>query len=147
MKIEIDLGPRKLGLRIALVRKAASAVLGDLDLADAALSVSFVGQDRIRELNRQWLGKDRATNVLSFSMREGQAGPNAEMLGDVVIGEDWAMDRASKTGTVPADEALYLLIHGILHLAGYDHEKGKDGRKMRALQERLFGKYKGCLTP
>jgi len=70
-----------------------------------------------------------------------------DLLGDVIVSVDRALDRSRREGTDPLDEIAYLLIHGILHLLGYDHERGADGREMRRLQETIFERYAGSLGP
>lgn len=95
----------------------------------------------IREINRDWLGKDRPTNVISFAMQEGEgAGVQADLLGDVVISAETAARDAAEAG-VPFEQELYfLLMHGILHLLGYDHERGTaaDAQRMEAREQELF---------
>ena len=130
----------------ARVRRLVASVLKELGHRETEISISFVEDEEIRGLNRDHLGRDRATNVLSFSMREGEwSEVNANLLGDVVVSVDRALARSKRVGTDPTDEIAYLLIHGILHLTGYDHEGGADGRRMRKLQEDLFTRHKGSL--
>lgn len=77
----------------------------------------------IQALNRQYRGKDSPTNVLAFSMREGDfGGVTPTLLGDVVLSLDTVAREAEAAGQTPADRLTQLLIHGILHLVGFDHE-------------------------
>lgn len=95
----------------------------------------------IRELNRDWLGKDRPTNVISFAMQEGEGvGVQADLLGDVVISIETAARDAAETGAQVEQELYFLLLHGILHLLGYDHERGTaaEARHMEARERELF---------
>lgn len=105
--------------------------------------------ERIQELNRDYLGREKATNVISFSQTEGEfGGVEPGMLGDVVISTDTAARQAEKSGNLVEEETAYLLIHGVLHLLGYDHEQDKSGAKaMRRLQNRLFERYGNLLNP
>lgn len=106
---------------------------------DAELSIVVVDDDEIRELNREYLGKDRPTNVISFSMQEGE-GMDTSMLGDVVISADTAARDAEEGGASFESELYFLLLHGILHLCGYDHERGsdEDARLMEAKEREVF---------
>jgi probable rRNA maturation factor len=103
--------------------------------------VAIVGDRTIRILNRDYLQKDRPTNVISFSMQEGEyAAINPEMLGDIVISADTAA-REAEEGGIPFEERLvFLLLHGILHLTGYDHERSgeEEARRMEAKEQELF---------
>lgn len=131
------------------MRKLATRVLRSQNFADAELSVSLVSDAEIRDLNREHLGRDRATNVISFPLTEGEfGGVNPGVLGDVVVSTDTARRQAEKSGNTTESETAYLLIHGILHLIGYDHERDKSGaRAMRRLQDRLFEEHGGLLDP
>lgn len=102
--------------------------------SDAAeLSVSIVGDRSIRKLNRDYLGKDRPTNVISFSLLEGDSGliPASEALGDVVISADTAAREAAEAGITYPERLFFLLMHGILHLCGYDHERSGEAEAHR----------------
>lgn len=89
------------------------------------LSVVIVDDAGIRALNRDYLGKDRPTNVISFAMQEGEgAGVAPQLLGDVVISAETAARDAAEAGQPFESELYFLLLHGILHLRGYDHERG-----------------------
>ncbi len=109
-----------------------------MGFTDSELSVTIVGDRTMRRLNREYRGVDRATNVLSFSMSEGDfPGLNPQLLGDVVVSAD-TVDREAREEGLAFDEKLgFLLVHGILHLAGYDHERSGEvearrmGRKQR----------------
>lgn len=79
--------------------------------------------DEIRRLHREYFGEDTPTNVISFAQREGDfADVEPQMLGDVVISYDTARRDAEEAGGDPGEEVAYLLLHGVLHLLGYDHE-------------------------
>lgn len=104
------------------------------------VSIIFTDDSEIHELNRDYRGKDKPTDVLSFSMREG-GHPSETMLGDLVISVDTAKVQAKKYGVSFRDEIRRLLIHGTLHLLGYDHENVSkaEAQKMRRLERRLYG--------
>ncbi len=112
-----------------------------MGLPDSELSVSIVGDRSIRRINRQYLGKDRPTNVISFSMHEGDFGElNPEILGDVIISADTAFREAEEGGMTFESRLVFLLLHGILHLSGYDHERSgpDEARRMEKKEKTLF---------
>ena len=81
----------------------------------------------IQEVNRDYLGKDRPTNVISFAMQEGEGGGvQPDLLGDVVISAETAARDACEAKSTFESELYFLLLHGILHLLGYDHERGTE---------------------
>lgn len=91
----------------------------------------------MRTLNRQYRGKDRTTDVLSFSLREGlfdNVQPN--MLGDIVISVPTAVRQAFDAGLTLQQELERLLVHGLLHLVGYDHERGAAHARSMQMKER-----------
>lgn len=95
----------------------------------------------LRSLNRQFRGKDRATDVLSFpaSSQTFKSGRGNKFAGDIAISADIAADNAARLGHSPADEMKILALHGILHLAGFDHERdnGEMARKEAKLRRAL----------
>jgi probable rRNA maturation factor len=122
------------------LRRRAQRVLSASGCDDAELSVWLCDDQEIRELHRQYLGQDTPTNVISFSQREGEFGElEPEMLGDVVISFETARREAVAAGQSLDDYLAYLLIHGVLHLLGYDHEGENANRapQMEARQNEL----------
>ncbi len=114
------------------------------DVDRCQLSVSFVGAEEIRELNREYRAVDRATDVLSFPQFEDlmteipQAGEIC--LGDVVICRDKAEEQAKEFGHSFERELLYLFTHSVLHLLGYDHMEEDEKKLMRAEEEKIMEK-------
>lgn len=132
------------GLRM-LIRRCCHAVLELEKFPDSAeISVSFVDNEQIREMNRQYRDKDSATDVLSFPMGEdGKYDENhetgAKILGDIVISMPRALEQAHTYGHSLEREVGYLTAHSMLHLLGYDHEKGGlDRVRMREKEERVM---------
>jgi probable rRNA maturation factor len=128
------------------VASVASATLESVGRAGASLTVAFVRDRRIRDLNRDYRGKDRATDVLSFPTDDGRAGhaggefngvdPHSTgHIGDVIISTDAALRQAQEAGHSLAREVSELVIHGTLHLCRYDHEA--DRGEMNRLELRL----------
>jgi len=122
----------------------AARAISALHIENAELSVVIVDNDEIRELNRTYLEKDRPTNVISFPQQEGD-GPLGEHLGDVVISAEKAAQEAQDAGMSLEERMLELLVHGICHLTGYDHERGteEEAREMEEAEERLIGEIRG----
>ena len=117
-------------------------MLAEIEVPDAELSISFVDDTQIQELNRHYLGRNRPTNVLAFSMREGEfPSLHPQVLGDVVISVDTAHRQSNRFGLTDMETIILLMIHGILHLLGYDHEGTKKGaREMALIQKELLMK-------
>ncbi len=99
------------------------------------LTVVFVGPRKMRALNRRYRNRDCATDVLSFSYGE-EIVEGRPCLGEVVIAPHIAWENAEQFGQEPASEVVRLLVHGILHLLGHDHES--DGGEMNRIQRRLL---------
>jgi probable rRNA maturation factor len=120
-------------------------ILELLGCGERELSLLFVDDERIRTINRDYLRRDRPTNVIAFSLSEGSFGQvNPGILGDVVVSVETAGREASAAGIPVGDAVLNLVIHGILHLTGYDHEgTGGRARVMSAVQEAIFLEIRG----
>lgn len=130
------------------LKRDAIALMKASGLPDCELSLTLTSDASIRALNRDYRGKDRATDVLSFSQIEERDGappdPRAVRniegmpLGDVVISIDTALVQAREAGIAPTERLRALLIHGFLHLLGYDHERSPaEARKMYAREREL----------
>jgi len=117
------------------LRARAAACLAALGREDAELSILLVTDRRIRALNREWRGQDRATDVLSFPISEPPG--SGSLLGDVVISLDTAARRARAEERPIGAELDRYLAHGILHLLGYDHERAEDARRMAVKEVEL----------
>jgi probable rRNA maturation factor len=116
--------------------------LEKLALPDAELSILFVDDKQIQELNYQYLGRNKPTNVLAFPMREGQfSSLHPHLLGDLVISTHTAKRQSNQFGLSRMEMVTLLMIHGILHLIGYDHEKTKKEARAMALKQRELFRY------
>lgn len=132
-------------IRIRTVRRKLKAILNDLGCRDRELSVLFVGDDEMTRLNRRYLKREGSTNVIAFPMVEkGERDMDdgffeTLMLGDVVVCPDKAAREAKAAGISVEEMVDRLLIHGILHLLGYDHEASlKDAIIMENEEKRLL---------
>ncbi|MBI3356131.1 MAG: rRNA maturation RNase YbeY [Nitrospirae bacterium] len=114
----------QLAVRQASLMRVAELVLEAIGETQSELSVELVGDQRMRRLNREYRKKDRSTDVLAFAMRESH-NPCPTMLGDVVISVPTAIRQAREAGRSLNHELAALLVHGVLHLCGYDHERNK----------------------
>ncbi len=124
---------------VARLRKRAAAVLSAIGQSRSELSVALVDDLTIAELNREWRDKPRPTDVLSFSLVEGDFSDHrAGMLGDVVISVETAASQAADRRRGLDDRVARLLIHGVLHLIGHDHEGDEEARVMAAEERRLW---------
>lgn len=122
----------------AEVRAACEAALAALGIdGGAELSVSFVSADEMRALNARWRGIDAPTDVLSFSLIEGEGageapGPEPLELGDIILAPEVIARQAGEFGNTPTEECRLMLVHGMLHLLGYDHMNEADAARMEA---------------
>jgi len=139
MSVSVARRCRLPGVSATRVRADVRRLVRALNEAEAEVAVSLVDDAEIHRLNRDYRGKDRPTDVLAFAMREGVRAPGDEsVLGDVVISLETAARQARRRGVAIADEVRTLLIHGVLHLLGYDHERSAaEARGMKALERRL----------
>lgn len=114
-----------------LIEKSIAAVLKVENLDEnVEVSVSFVGDEEIRNLNRDYRGVDKSTDVLSFPM-DDEFIIVSRILGDVIINTRRVMEQAKELGHSNERELSYLTVHSILHLLGYDHMEDEDKREMR----------------
>ncbi len=136
-----------------LARSAATAAIAESAFPQLAegpraveISLRLAGDDEVRLLNAQWRGKDQATNVLSFPMAEGSelaaaAGEGPElMLGDIIMAHG-VCGREAEAKAVPIEcHAAHLMVHGTLHLLGYDHEDEAQAADMEAREVRALAR-------
>ena len=138
MPVFVRTGLRRTSLRLPVIRNLIERILSAVGEPNAALSVEFIGDHRMRRLNAQYRGHDRTTDVLAFSMREAP-GPRSTLLGDVVISVPQAVRQAIEREHSIQHELATLLIHGILHLLGYDHERSEmEACRMRRKERALL---------
>jgi len=130
---------KRFPLDLRVLRKAAKTVLAEMTPPDTEVSISIVDDARIQELNRRYLGRDRPTNVLAFSMKEGELPfPHPQVLGDVIISVDTARRQSNRFGLSEMETVVLLMIHGILHLLGFEHEGTKKGARQMVLKQKEF---------
>ena len=131
-KIKVDTGK---------IKQQIGRVLSSLDCNECEISILFVGDQGIRDLNQRFRGVDRSTDVLSFpQLFEGLPETSGTLiLGDVAISLETSLRQTKKHGLSLEEELTLLLIHGILHLLGYDHElSDHEEERMRKKTRELF---------
>ncbi len=119
------------------VRRRGEKILIALGRGADELSIVLSDDTFIRELNNNYRDRDAPTDVLSFSMREGELSPHPELLGDVVISVETAAEQADDVGRTVLEEVTSLLIHGVLHLAGHSHDQTQAADLMFAEARRI----------
>ena len=125
---------RKHFIDTARIRKVLSAMVPALGIDDASFTVVLVSDDAMRRYNREYRGFDKPTDVLSF--RDNNDG----YLGDILISSETAYNQARKSSTLTFETSIQrLLLHGLLHLMGFDHET--DNGEMRTLERRLRRRF------
>jgi probable rRNA maturation factor len=125
----------------ARLRRAAGAALESAGLS-GGLTLLLSSDEKLKALNRDFRGRDKPTNVLSFPAAENLDGYH----GDIAIAYGVTSQEAQDAGKRFADHASHLVVHGVLHLAGYDHEKARDARIMEPLEVKIL-KRLGIANP
>jgi len=142
-----------------LVRNAAEAAIAESAFPQLTssrrmveISVRLTGDAEVRALNSEWRGKDKSTNVLSFPMAEEDdlqntnvAGPEL-LLGDIILARGVCVDEAADKGVTVEQHTAHLLVHGTLHLLGYDHLEEDEAADMEAREIRALGRL-GIANP
>ncbi len=109
-------------------------------LAPAELTIRFVGEDEGRELNRDYRGKDYATNVLTFAYADDeQVAEDDVVQADIVLCVDVLLKEAAERKLPVSQHAAHLIVHGVLHAQGYDHEDDEEAAEMEGLETEILG--------
>jgi probable rRNA maturation factor len=130
----------RLEIPLSRIEQTAQAILDALDFPEGELSILIVDDSQIAHLNEQYLNRIGPTNVIAFPMQEGRfSSLSPQLLGDVVISAETAEKEGQLAGIDSESRFIELLIHGVLHLFGYDHENNpKDALKMEEKSRELF---------
>jgi probable rRNA maturation factor len=141
ISVSIQNQQKLLTVDVGRVRRSLKRLLKELDCKDIEINILFVDDDQIRQMNKRYLQRDHPTNVISFAMTEGAFGDvHPEILGDIILSVETAA-RDALTGHLDfMDEVEFLLIHGLLHLLGYNHENtcSDEAEKMKTREGELF---------
>lgn len=140
MKVLIDNRQKKFKISMTTIQQKTTDILNALDYLDAELSILIVDDLQIAKLNKQYLHRNGPTNVIAFPMRTDPfSNINPELLGDVVISIETAEKEGKSIGISMEERFTQLLVHGILHLLGYDHETTEqDADKMEKKNEEIL---------
>lgn len=124
------------------LRKMTTEILSSHKVRWCEISLTFVGEDKIKSLNRQYLGRSGVTDVISFNLSEqGSIDSDNPLVGDIYICVARARKQAEDLGVPLKEELARLAAHGVLHLLGYDHQNEKDTGRMFKLQEEAVGRH------
>ena len=138
MPVRVRSRLRRSSLVLSAIESVTARMLRAAGCPHAEVSIEFIGDRRMRKLNRVYRRLDRTTDVLAFGMQEAK-GPRTTLLGDVVIALPIAIRQAHQLGHSVDAELITLLIHGIVHLLGYDHERSAaEARRMSRKEREIF---------
>lgn len=145
-RVDVRIAPLfRTAVRAAWLRAIARRVLMVEGVArPAQVSIVVTDDETVRDLNRRFLGLDEPTDVLSFSLTAVEEAPfalppeEAASLGEVVMAYPTAVRQAEEAGRAVEEEVAHLLVHGLLHLLGYDHQRLQDERAMRQREEEIL---------
>lgn len=131
---------------LSFVRKVLEQAAHYEETGESEVSVTFVTNEQIQEINREYRGKDTPTDVISFAMEEAgeeevviTGADDTRVLGDIIISLERAKEQAADYGHSYKRELGFLAVHGFLHLLGYDHTNEADEKKMFSRQEEILG--------
>ena len=137
MEVLIDNRQSRHKISLKKTEQTVQVILDALDCPDSELSILIVDDPQIEELNQQYLDRQGPTNVIAFAMREGDFSDlSPHLLGDVVISTDTAAREAKNAAMSFEQRFNELLIHGILHLLGYDHETDEEEARIMEAKSR-----------
>lgn len=136
MEVLIRAPRGKKPMRSKEAKAFAIKVMDVMGLEGYELSLVLVGDEEMARLNKEFLGREGSTNVIAFSQIEGEGPiPGGKLLGDVVISLDACMREAEESGVPFEERFMELLVHGVLHLLGYDHEQDETSAQVMEEQE------------
>ncbi len=140
--VEADGWPAEADLLVlveaAVAAAAVRAEAGAIGDGPAEVVVAFADDARVRDLNRDFRGKDSPTNVLSFPAPDDLPGPGPRALGDVILARETVAAEAAAEGKTLENHVRHLVVHGFLHLLGYDHETDAEAERMERLETEVL---------
>ncbi len=146
VRVECENRNKKRRVDLSYVKKTVSFTIGYLKIkGSTSLNIVFVSDQKIRALNRKYLGSDRATDVIAFWQGEGSctsAKTGEKFLGDIAISTDRALFNAKKFDTSYKYEVLLYVVHGVLHLLGYEDSTRSGKLKMKRIEDDITEKIK-----
>ena len=128
---------------LKILKEYTEHITNKLEIAQAIFNIILVNEEEIHELNKNYRGVDRKTDVITFALEDGDSFKNPEIrvLGDIYLCIPVAYEQAEIYGHSKIREVCFLATHGILHLLGYDHMNEEDEKEMFSLQEELLNSY------
>jgi probable rRNA maturation factor len=139
LTIEINAASQRHAVDSARLKKSVRSILKDAGIKSAEISIAIVNDERMHALNRQYLQHDYPTDVLSFVLaRDERAG---SLVGEIIASSDYAAREAAEYGWTTDDELLLYIIHGCLHLVGYDDTTAKGKAAMRAAEAKYLQQF------
>ena len=136
MEVKVENLQTKRRLNRTWIQATCQKILRIENVSSAQLNLIFVSRQRMQAFNKTYLGRSYATDVLAFNLSDD----DDELIGDIIISTDAVIQNAKEFATNEADEIVLYIIHGILHLLGYDDHKPKDKQQMRAAEQRILKK-------
>ncbi|MBZ0166037.1 MAG: rRNA maturation RNase YbeY [Candidatus Omnitrophica bacterium] len=146
MEVDIIDQQKKVSLEISQIKTIVRTILRHLKIHDAQLSFVFVSSQKIRAINKKYLNRSHATDVLAFDFSSASATAgkaSAAVTGEIIISTDAVRQNALRFKSTMAAELVLYIVHGLLHLVGYDDHSPRDVNQMRAKEEdvmRALGK-------
>lgn len=117
---------------------ATYAAVSEPETGAAVVTIALADDATLQDLNREWRGKDKPTNVLSFPSGDEMSPGGAVLLGDVILARQTLLREAGEQEKPPASHLAHLVVHGILHLMGWDHETPDDAQEMETLEREIL---------
>lgn len=136
--VDDDIEPPSLDNARIRAAVAAAVKAADIKGGEPELCIRFASDASVHTLNRQWRDKDNVTDVLSFPMQDGPDFDLGETLGDIVIAVPFSLAEARRLERDESAHLMHLLVHGTLHLLGYDHIADDDARRMHGLERMVM---------
>jgi len=143
-KVRVFDRQKSMPIRKDVLKHAAVDVLSEAD-GPTGVNVAVVDDARIRDLNARFLGEDSATDVLAFPADGPLPDEDIAFLGDVAVSADKALDMAGRYGHTPQEELVLYVVHGLLHLLGYDDTAPSDARRMRLRERHYMERYRAWM--
>ena len=146
--VKIKNQQNKIKISLRWITEVTNEILKGLGYQKWEISILLVDDPQITKLNKTYLQRNRPTDIIAFSQLEGEFSQlNTHLLGDLVISLETAQRHAEEDHTTLNDEIVFLLIHGILHLLGYDHEGSiSQAREMEVKQEEVLSSVKHTVS-
>ena len=146
LKIRISNLNRKRRINPKAIRKTALFVLRHMRVSDALIDITFVGNARIKTLNKKYMRRNRPSDVISFPLEERTNDRKSRLIGDIYISSDTAYTNVRRFETSFQRELSLYVIHGILHLLGLRDKTAREKNRIRSLEEKLLVKVTGGIN-